>query len=152
MKTMHGMNLRIAPSVSSITKMKSTIPTKFVDHTIPNTIVRVPTATSHILFIEDDPDLADALETTFRYADTSDFIIERAITLGSAITLLGSREIDVVLLDLNLPDSRGLETFLKIQRIAPELPVIILSGLADEALAVESVRAGAQDYVSAKGE
>src|SRR4029077_2801378 len=75
-----------------------------------------------------------------------DFVIERGTTLRAAIALLGSREIDVILLDLNLPDSRGLETFSKIQRVAPELPVIILSGVADEALAVESVRAGAQDY------
>lgn len=106
----------------------------------------LPISTSHILFVEDDPDLASALETAFRDTDTADFVIERATTLGAAITLLGLREIDVILLDLNLPDSRGLETFLKLQRIAPELPVIILSGLADEGLAVESVRAGAQDY------
>lgn len=126
--------------------MKTTIATEFLDHTIPSTTGCIPLCTSHILFVEDDPDLAGALEMAFRHADTADFVIERATTLGAAITLLGSREIDVILLDLNLPDSRGLETFLKIQRIAPELPVIILSGLADEALAVESVRAGAQDY------
>lgn len=127
-------------------KMKTIIANEILDHATPVTPGRTPICTSHILFVEDDPDLAGALEIAFRDADTADFIIERATTLGEAITLLGSREIDVILLDLNLPDSRGLETFLKIQRIAPDLPVIILSGLADEALAVESVRAGAQDY------
>lgn len=96
--------------------------------------------------VEDDPDLAGPLEQAFRDAETAEFAVERATTLSAAIKLLGTREIDVILLDLNLPDSRGLETFLKIQRIAPELPVIILSGLTDEALAVETVRAGAQDY------
>ena len=124
-----------------------TIATESLDHTIPSTIGCVPLCTSHILFVEDDPVLAGALEMAFRDADTVDFVIERGATLRAAIALLGSREVDVILLDLNLPDSRGLETFSKIQRVAPELPVIILSGLADEALALESVRAGAQDYV-----
>ncbi|MEY2485311.1 MAG: phosphoserine phosphatase RsbU/P [Verrucomicrobiota bacterium] len=101
---------------------------------------------NHVLVVEDDPDLAIALECAFRHADAANFVIERAVSLASAIALLGSHEIDMILLDLNLPDSRGLETFSKIQRIAPDLPVIILSGLPDEELAVESVRAGAQDY------
>jgi phosphoserine phosphatase RsbU/P len=100
-----------------------------------------------ILLVEDDPDLAVALETTFRQAEEAEFLIERARSLADAIGLLSSRDTDVILLDLNLPDSRGLETFSKIQRIAPDLPVIILSGLDDEELAIASVRAGAQDYV-----
>lgn len=130
----------------STTKMK-TIATESLDHTIPRATGCVPLCTSHILFVEDDPILAGALEMAFRDADTADFVIERETTLRAAIALLGSREIDVILLDLNLPDSRGLETFSKIQRVAPELPVIILSGLADEALVTGSVRAGAQDFV-----
>ncbi|MDQ2918503.1 MAG: response regulator, partial [Verrucomicrobiota bacterium] len=124
----------------------STAP-EILDHTISSSTGRSSAGTSNILFVEDDPDLAGALETAFRDDDSADFIVERADTLSAAIKLLGSRQIDVILLDLNLPDSRGLETFSKIQRIAPELPVIILSGLADEALAVATVRAGAQDYV-----
>ncbi len=126
--------------------MKTIISNDLLDYTIPSATGRVPVRTSRILFVEDDSQLAGALEMAFRNVDTADFVIEHTTTLGEAITLLGSREIDVILLDLNLPDSRGSETFLKIQRIAPELPVIILSGLADEALAVEIVRAGAQDY------
>lgn len=102
---------------------------------------------NNILFVEDEPDLAAALEATFEDADARDFVVHRAPSLATAINLLGSHQIDLILLDLNLPDSHGLETFAKIQRIAPELPVIILSGVSDEALAVESVRAGAQDYV-----
>src|SRR5437868_12192785 len=118
---------------------------------VPNTTstkteAPIPTLISNILFVEDDQELALALAGGFGDDDTSNFIIEAAPTLEEAIALLGSGRIDVVLLDLNLPDSRGLETFFKIQRIAPELPIIILSGLADEELALESVRAGAQDY------
>jgi serine phosphatase RsbU (regulator of sigma subunit) len=111
-----------------------------------STVNGTPTLISNILFVEDDQELAIALESGFGDDDTSDFVIEAAPTLEAAINLLGSGRIDIILLDLNLPDSRGLETFSKIQRVAPELPIIILSGLADEELAVESVRAGAQDY------
>jgi serine phosphatase RsbU (regulator of sigma subunit) len=104
------------------------------------------TLINNILFVEDDEELAMALESGFGDDDTSNFMIEAASTLEAAINLLGSGRIDIVLLDLNLPDSRGLETFSKIQRAAPELPIIILSGLADQEVALESVRAGAQDY------
>ena len=126
--------------------MKTIIRAESLTHLLPNTFEPIPIGTSRILMVEDETELAAPLETAFRDAETADFVVERATTLSGAIAILGSREIDVILLDLNLPDSRGLETFLKIQRIAPEQPVIILSGMADEALAVESVRAGAQDY------
>ena len=116
------------------------------DTTSTKTIHSTPTLISNILFVEDDQELALALASGFGDDDTSNFVIEAAPSLEEAIALLGSGRIDIVLLDLNLPDSRGLETFSKIQRIAPELPIIILSGLADEELALESVRAGAQDY------
>jgi serine phosphatase RsbU (regulator of sigma subunit) len=137
----------ISLPLCAIKKMKTTIATELLDRTNPSTAGHVPKLISNILFVEDDPDLVSALQATFEDADGIDFVIERAVNLAAAIVKLGLREIDVILLDLNLPDSRGLETFLKIQRIAPDLPVIILSGLADEEMAVESVRAGAQDYV-----
>jgi pilus assembly protein CpaE len=57
---------------------------------------------------------------------------------------------DVALVDLSLPDSHGLETFLTIQRHAPELPIIIVTSLDDEAVALSAVRSGAQDFL-AKG-
>jgi sigma-B regulation protein RsbU (phosphoserine phosphatase) len=137
----------LSTASTASTKMQPIISTALLDRTVPSKTGDVPVCTSHILFVEDDPVLAGMLEMAFHDADTADFVIGREATLEAAITRLGSREIDVILLDLNLPDSRGLETFLKIQRVAPDLPIIILSGLDDEALAVESVRAGAQDYV-----
>ena len=55
---------------------------------------------------------------------------------------------DLVLLDLSLPDSEGLETFLRMQnRAPPDLPIVVLTGMDDEALAVETVQRGAQDYL-----
>src|SRR5262249_45467525 len=54
---------------------------------------------------------------------------------------------DVVLLDLGLPDSDGLDTFLELRRHAPALPVVVLTGLADETLGARAVQEGAQDYL-----
>lgn len=61
------------------------------------------------------------------------------------------KDIDVILLDLGLPDSQGLDTFTRIHQQAPQIPVVILSGLDDENLAIQAVRQGAQDYLL-KGE
>ncbi len=60
---------------------------------------------------------------------------------------LNKEQFDVILLDLLLPDSRGLETFLEIQNSADGIPVVVTSGLNDEDLAVEAVKRGAQDYL-----
>src|SRR5205814_1948751 len=54
---------------------------------------------------------------------------------------------DIVLSDLSLPDSQGIETFRRIHQAAPALPIIVLSGLANESLAVQTVEEGAQDYL-----
>jgi CheY-like chemotaxis protein len=56
--------------------------------------------------------------------------------------------VDVVLLDLSLPDSQGQETFLRLMQAVPDQPVIVLSGQGDEAFAIETVRLGAQDYLT----
>jgi serine phosphatase RsbU (regulator of sigma subunit) len=127
--------------------MKIPITTTPHDSALAGIAERTPKLISNILFVEDNLELAAALEASFQGEDAADFVIERATSLAAAFAVLGTRDIDMILLDLNLPDSFGLETFSKIQRIAPDLPVIILSGVADEKLAVESVRAGAQDYV-----
>ena len=52
-----------------------------------------------------------------------------------------------MLLDLSLPDSEGIETFLRMQNRVPDLPIVVLTGMDDEALAVETVHRGAQDYL-----
>lgn len=67
--------------------------------------------------------------------------------LGSALSLLGRSRFDVVVLDLNLPDSRNMDTFDAVQVRFPGLPIVVLTGLEDEGLGVESIRRGAQDYL-----
>jgi signal transduction histidine kinase/DNA-binding NarL/FixJ family response regulator len=73
-------------------------------------------------------------------------LIQRG-TVATACAALRYWTVDVVILDLTLPDARGLEALHRVRAASPETPVIILSGTADQALALEALRAGAQDYV-----
>jgi len=68
--------------------------------------------------------------------------------LATALLRLGAGGIDAILLDLALPDSKGRETFNKAKAQAPTVPIIVLTGLGDEALALKMVQEGAQDYVT----
>ncbi len=71
--------------------------------------------------------------------------------LEDGLRELGSGEIDIVLSDLSVPDSHGLETFQRLHARAPHVPIIVLSGLNDTTLALNAVHQGAQDYLI-KGE
>jgi signal transduction histidine kinase len=73
--------------------------------------------------------------------------LQTATTLEEGLSLSAGFTFDAVLLDLGLPDSHGLETFTRFCKANPELPVVILSGLDDEALAAKAVQLGAQDYL-----
>jgi PAS domain S-box-containing protein len=103
------------------------------------------------LLIEDDPD--DVLLVKESLAEVSLGRIKLAYTgrLSRGLLELSVRSYDVVLLDLNLPDSRGLETLKTVIKSYPKMPVVVLSGLADDATTIEAVRRGAQDYL-VKGE
>ena len=68
-------------------------------------------------------------------------------TLSEGLACLASDSIDVVLLDLGLPDSQGLNTFERIHSAANQLPIVILTGFKDEKLGLDAVRMGAQDYL-----
>ena len=73
--------------------------------------------------------------------------LEWAGTLDSAVDLLARRDFDVVLLDLSLPDSSGLDTVRRMITGFPDISVIVLTGLQDEETALQCVRYGAQDYL-----
>jgi serine phosphatase RsbU (regulator of sigma subunit) len=75
------------------------------------------------------------------------FELERVDRLAAGLTRLARGGIDIVLLDLSLPDSHGLETFLRVHAVAPRVPTVLLSGLDDETLAVLAVQRGAEDYL-----
>jgi PAS domain S-box-containing protein len=75
------------------------------------------------------------------------FEVETVSRLSEAITRVGEAPFDIVLLDLGLPDSQGLETLNALLKPAGEIPIVVLTGLADDVLSVEAVDSGAQDYL-----
>jgi Flp pilus assembly CpaE family ATPase len=103
-----------------------------------------------VLLVEDNVVNARFAEGLLANVDDQVFQVQCADTLLAALDLLVRNVFDVALVDLSLPDSNGLETFLTIQRHAPDLPIIIVTGLDDEGVALTAVRRGAQDYL-AKG-
>ncbi len=101
----------------------------------------------HILLVEDNPTDVLLLTETLEEVRTEKFVFTHAIRLDKALQQLHDNRFDVVLLDLGLPDSQGLDTFARMQREHPELPILILSGLDDDALAMRAVQDGAQDFL-----
>ncbi|ELS00603.1 diguanylate cyclase (GGDEF) domain-containing protein [Xenococcus sp. PCC 7305] len=75
------------------------------------------------------------------------FNLTHAERLETAVSFLHQESFDIVLLDLSLPDSKGLETLLTLEKIAPNLPIVLLTGFKDEIIALKAVRQGAQDYL-----
>jgi signal transduction histidine kinase len=100
-----------------------------------------------VLLIEDNEDDAYLIREMLLEKKDAGIDLEWADCLGKGLPQLVPGQIDVVLLDLSLPDSRGLETFDRVHAHAPDIPIIVLTGLDDEAMAGHAVRKGAQDYL-----
>ncbi|MFO8010463.1 MAG: PAS domain S-box protein [Dehalococcoidia bacterium] len=100
-----------------------------------------------VLMVEDNPGDIRLIQTMLDEVSDQSFSLVYADCLKEGIEHLASNEPDVVLLDLGLPDSRGLDTLNKLQSQATALPVVILTGLYDEDIAIEAVKSGAQDYL-----
>ena len=103
--------------------------------------------TTRILLVEDNPGDARLIQEMLAEAEDASFEIDWAPHLSAGLERLGRGEIDLVLLDLGLPDSRGLETFVKAYAHSPQIPFVVLTGLNDETVALSAVREGAQDYL-----
>ncbi|HIJ62232.1 MAG TPA: SpoIIE family protein phosphatase [Rhodospirillaceae bacterium] len=105
-----------------------------------------------VLLIEDEPGDADLMLLALRQSTRPVCVAFHEPTLAGAIERLGnSAAFDVALLDLGLPDSLGFDTLTRLQEAAPNLPIVIMTGLDDPALAEKALEAGAQDYL-VKGE
>lgn len=100
-----------------------------------------------VLLVEDS--LADArlVHEYLNEEDAGRFVLIHAAQLDEALSIANRQLIDVVLLDLTLPDSEGLSSLSRLQHAHPALPIVVLSGLADQELALEAVSEGAQDYL-----
>lgn len=101
-----------------------------------------------ILLVEDNPGDARLIEEMIKEAEgTAHFELVHVKSLGEALQSLGANSFDSILLDLGLPDSSGLDTLIKVHANSPEMPIVVLTGLADEAVSSEALRQGAQDYL-----
>ena len=106
-----------------------------------------PILPQQILLIESDQAVADAIQTALVNSRTGSFNMELVPRLSDGIARLSKKGIGVVLVNLSLPDSQGIETFDKLHGVAPDVPVLILGDANNEALAKEAVDRGAQDYL-----
>jgi signal transduction histidine kinase/CheY-like chemotaxis protein len=100
-----------------------------------------------VLMVEDNPDHVELSREMLREAKSALFDVEYVGRLSAGLKCLAKGKYDVVLVDLSLPDSSGLETFCRVRAQAPSVPVVVLSVLDDKKLAIEAVHAGAQDYL-----
>ncbi len=100
-----------------------------------------------VLLVEDNTGDARLLEFHLGSVEDPIFTIDRVDRLSAARERLRAKSYDVVLLDLSLPDSRGTQTVVRLYEQAPHIPIVVLTGLNDEATAIQAVQEGAQDYL-----
>jgi two-component system, cell cycle sensor histidine kinase and response regulator CckA len=101
----------------------------------------------HVLLIEDNPGDARLLRELLQETGSSQFELVHAERFSEAMTRLSERRFDVVLLDLSLPDAQGLDIISRLGSQAERTPIVILTGLNDEEIAIKALQQGAQDYL-----
>jgi len=100
----------------------------------------------HILLIEDNPGDVRLIEEMMGRAEI-EYSIRHAGTLSDGLEKLRKQTFDVILLDMNLPDSSGLASVPEIKKVAPKMPIVMLTGLDDEDTAMSALQLGVQDYL-----
>jgi signal transduction histidine kinase len=101
----------------------------------------------HVLLVEDNAGDARLLREMFSTEKPGSFELTHLLRMSEAMIHLGKGGVDVMLLDMGLPDAHGLDTVRQAHAVAPSVPLIVLTGLDDEALAAEAMKEGAQDYL-----
>ncbi|NTV51138.1 MAG: diguanylate cyclase [Geobacteraceae bacterium] len=99
-----------------------------------------------VLMIEDDPGDSLLIKEMLEQQECKARIVN-VERLSEGICFLQQNHCDVVLLDMNLPDSSGLSTMTRLLDAAPTTPIVVLTGLSDESFGIESLKSGAQDYL-----
>jgi signal transduction histidine kinase/CheY-like chemotaxis protein len=100
-----------------------------------------------ILLVEDNPGDADLIQEMLPAGEDSEFSVHCVARLEDAVSHLREKEIDLALLDLDLPDSNGIETVRIARKAAPGLPIVVLTGNQDERVGIAAVQGGAQDFL-----
>src|ERR1700712_3260833 len=101
----------------------------------------------NILVVEDNPSDFVLFEEYLKRTGLSANPLMHANRMKEALTLLETNNPDLIFIDLALPDSDGIESFNSINKAAPNLSIIVLSGLADKQIALNTILLGAQDYL-----
>lgn len=100
-----------------------------------------------IMLIEDSPDDTDLFRDLLASVPSISYAVTHVERMREALRLLGVEPFELILLDLGLPDSQGFDTFARISEQSPDIPIIVLTGLDNDALAMQTVQNGAQDYL-----
>jgi diguanylate cyclase (GGDEF)-like protein/PAS domain S-box-containing protein len=100
-----------------------------------------------LLLIEDNAGDARLIREMFNEHGALDIELVRATTMSEAEAQLSQRTFDILLLDLGLPDSQGLDAVRRAHAAAPRVPLVVLTGMDDESLAAQALQVGAQDYL-----
>jgi len=101
-----------------------------------------------VLLVEDNPGDALLLRRMFREEGFRGMELIRVEQMSEAEVCLAATAIDIVLLDLGLPDARGLEALRRARAASPHMPLVVLSGLDDDSVALQAMQEGAQDYLT----
>ena len=101
-----------------------------------------------ILMVDDDPGAYRLVKLILDESPKPvEFVVESAGTLAEGLNVLAGRSFDLVMLDLGLPDSNGVHTVEKLYQAYPHIPIVVLTGLADEEAGIQAIKKGASDYL-----
>ncbi|MFZ4394571.1 MAG: ATP-binding protein [Kiritimatiellia bacterium] len=110
-------------------------------------IVKLNPEPVRILVVEDDDGSARLLQIVLTHWPSVAYTLRRVADLAAAIREVNQGETDLVLLDLGLPDSQGIDTFVRMHAAAARVPIVVFSGTNDEELAATTIKLGAQEYI-----
>src|SRR5580658_2534783 len=100
-----------------------------------------------LLLVEDNPGDARLFRETFKDQGSHDTELTHVKSIFEAEKYLAAHSVDIIILDLGLPDAQGLEAVRRVHAAAPRVPLVVLTGLDDESLATQALQEGAQDYL-----
>ncbi len=103
--------------------------------------------TFRVLLVEDEPIAAKVTEHMLRKRGGGRFTVTLRGDLASTVEALGAQDFDIILSDLNLPDSAGLDTLARIAGVAPDTPVVVLTASNDDEIGIRAMHLGAQDFL-----
>jgi two-component system, sensor histidine kinase and response regulator len=101
----------------------------------------------HVLIIDHNTDDAHLLQKLLAESEAADFAFECVDNLNDGLQLIERGDIDILLLDLSMPESQGISTFLTVRNKTNTIPIVVLTGLNEHTVALEAVKLGAQDYL-----